>query len=63
MLCLQSMDRLGDATLKPFLQDVIQLKPLVQTLSKQASGTGLYFRRRCVPMQSAPAALRHARAS
>jgi hypothetical protein len=57
------MDRLGDATLKPFLQDVIQLKPLVQTLSKQASGTGLYFRRRCVPMQSAPAALRHARAS
>jgi hypothetical protein len=38
VLCLQSMDRLGDATLKPFLQDVIQLKPLVQTLGKQASG-------------------------
>ena len=34
------MDRLGDATLKPFLQDVIQLKPLVQTMSKQASGSG-----------------------
>lgn len=31
------MEALGDPTLKPFLQDVIQLKPLVQTLAKQAS--------------------------
>ena len=37
---LQSMDRLGDSTLKPFLQDVIQLRPLVQTLGSQASVSG-----------------------
>lgn len=31
----QAMEELGEPTLKPFLQDVIQLKPLVQTLTKQ----------------------------
>ncbi|KAI3426308.1 hypothetical protein D9Q98_008681 [Chlorella vulgaris] len=31
----KAMEELGEPTLKPFLQDVIQLKPLVQTLTKQ----------------------------
>lgn len=32
------MEELGEPTLKPFLQDVIQLKPLVTTLAKQVGG-------------------------
>lgn len=31
------MEQLGEPTLKPFLQDVIQLGPLVRTMGKQAS--------------------------
>ncbi len=31
----QAMERLGDPVLKPFLQDVIQLRPLLQTMTGQ----------------------------
>lgn len=36
------MSQLGDATLKPFLQDVIQAGPLTQTLVKQMTGDPLF---------------------
>ena len=37
---LQAMEALGEPTLKPFLQDVIQLGPLVRTMVQQVGGLG-----------------------
>lgn len=43
------MEALGEPTLKPFLQDVIQLGPLVRTMGKQVGAGG--------PEAAGPAAL------
>lgn len=42
------MEKLGEPVLKPFLQDVIQLGPLVRSLAKQArAASQRVWRARC----------------